>query len=233
MRMCLVAGVLLCGLPSVRCISAQGADPNLMREAEAVRLVVAENKAALRQYTWTEHTEVLVKGEIKSSSDLICRYDASGEVTRTPKGEAAATKGPSAVSKRPIVRKKAAMQDYIERAISLIHNYVPPNPDRIQAMLQNGSASMGQSEAGKHEIRFQRYFRNGDSLVFRYDPVSKVLLSATIASTLGDKKDPVTLDAVFETLPDGVNHLASTTLNAKTKNVQVRTSNVMYQKVSN
>jgi hypothetical protein len=43
----------------------------------------------------------------------------------------------------------------------------------------------------------------------------------------------VTLDAVFETLPSGKNHFASTTLDAKAKKIQVKTTNVMYQKVSN
>jgi hypothetical protein len=137
------------------------------------------------------------------------------------------------MSNKPQVRKKAAMQDYIERAISLIHYYVPPNPDRITAMLQNGTASLGPSEGGKSEVRFLRYFMAGDSMVFRYDTASKALVHASIKATLGDKKDPVTLEADFGTLPDGVGRLASTTLDAKVKKVQVKTTNIDYKKISN
>ena len=70
-------------------------------------------------------------------------------------------------------------------------------------------------------------------MVFTYDSVSKVLLRVNVVSSLGSPKDPVTLEAVFETLPDGVNHISSATLNASSRKVQVRARNVMYQKIAN
>jgi len=129
------------------------------------------------------------------------------------------------------VRKRAEMEDYIGRAISLIHNYVPPKPDQLQYLLDNHRASMGQTEAGKSELRFSGYYKDGDTIAFTYDPISKRLLSAKITSDLGPK-DPVTLDAVFEPLPDGINHLSSTVLLAKKRGVEVKTRNVQYQKVN-
>ena len=234
MKSLMAAAGVLCGLTSIRCVSAQGADPNLLREADAVRTVLANAKAALGAYTWIEYVEVLVEGKVHSTEELSCRYNSKGEVLRTLKAETAPEGKPgSATSNKPRSRSKAAKQDYIERAISLIRYYVPPNPDRITAMLQNGTASMGPSEGGKSEIRFQRYFMAGDSMVFKYDSVSKALVHVTIAAFLGDKKDPVTLEADFGTLQDGVAHLDSTTLDAKVKKVQVKTRNLSYQKVSN
>jgi len=234
MRSSIAVAALLCGFLSVRCVSAQGTDPNLLREADAVRTVLANAKAALSAYTWTEYTEVLVEGKVHSTEEFTCRYNAKGEVMRTLKGETAPEGKPgSAVSNKARSRSKAAKQDYIERAISLIRYYVPPNPDRITAMLQNGTAALGASEGGKSEIRFQRYFMAGDSMVFKYDSASKALLHVTITAFLGDKKDPVTLEAGFGVLPDGVAHLDSTTLDAKVKKVQVKTRNLSYQKVSN
>jgi hypothetical protein len=233
MRLRLAVGVLLCGLWPVHSVSAQAVDPNLAREVAAVQNAVALNSAALRQYTWTEHTEVLVDGEVKSSRVVTCRYDGSGKLIKTPVGEAAEEKRVSANSNNPRVRKKAAMEDYIERSISLIHYYVPPKPEQIQSLVRNGSAFLGQSQDGKPQIRFEHYFQAGDSLVLIYDPTSKELLRGSIGSNLGSPKDPVTLDAVFETLPDGVNHLASATLNATRKKVQVRMRNDTYQKAAN
>jgi hypothetical protein len=40
------------------------------------------------------------------------------------------------------------------------------------------------------------------------------------------------MEAVFETLPDGVNHLSSATLDAKERKVQVKARNLMYQKMA-
>jgi hypothetical protein len=231
MRMRLVAGLLLCGLSSLLRIGAQAIDPNLMREVTAVRAEVARSNAALRQYTWTENTQVLVSGEPKSSTAAIFRYNGAGELTKMPI-ETDQTKQASGISKRPLVRKKADMQDYIERAVTRIQNYVPPKPAVLQYLLENGCASLGQSEAGKSELRFKDYFEPGDSIVFTYDAVSKTLLRATIASTLGNPKDPVTLEVSFETLPDGVNHVTSAILNAKRRKIQVKKENVLYQKVT-
>jgi hypothetical protein len=232
MRLRLVAALLLCGLSSLHRIRAQGIDPNLMREVDAVRVQVARSSVALRQYTWTENTEVLVNGSVKSSSSVICRYDDSGALIKTQVGPDKENKMHSETSNRPIVRKEADMQDYIQRAVGRIHDYLPPKPEEMDYLLRNGHASLGQSSAGKSEVRLTHYFEDGDSLVFAYDSVSKVLLRIDIASTLGSPKDPVTMEADFETLPDGVNHLGSTTLIAKSKKVQVKTQNVMYQKVA-
>jgi hypothetical protein len=98
-------------------------------------------------------------------------------------------------------------------------------------MLSRGDASLEKSEPGNFHIRFRDYHQRGDSMTFTYDPVSKALLRVTVLSTLGGSpKDPVIMEAVFETLPDGVNHLASTTVTAKSKKVEVKTRNVSYTK---
>jgi len=232
MRIQPVASLLLLGLSSLWRMSAQGVDPNAIREVTAVRAVLTRNDAALRQYTWTEHTEVRVKGNVKSFTDLSCHYDTSGALIKTP--IVASTEGgdASAVSARYTVRKKADMEDYIERAIRRIQIYAPPNPEQIDYLLNHGYASLGSSEGGKSEVRFTNYHERTDDLLFTYDSASKVLLRARVTSTLGSPKDPVTMEAVYETLPDGVNHLSSAVLDAKSKKVQVIRRNVAYQKAA-
>jgi hypothetical protein len=230
MRFQSFAALLFCGLPTLCPVEAQSVDPTLVREVMAVRDEVARSKQALRQYTWTEHTEVRAKGDLKASNDFLCQYDDSGKVTRTPMGKGKEDEAASGVSKRHRVRKKADMQDYIERAVGMINTYVPLDPEQMRYLLQDGRASLGPPEAGKSTIRLKDYFQRGDYLIFAYDPASKALLKATVVSTLGSPKDPVSLEAVFETLPDGVTHLATATVNATAKKVQVITRNSKYQK---
>ena len=232
MRNRLVGVLLLLLLSSLGRIDAQGVDPKVMSEVTAVRAVLTLNYAALRHYTWTEHTEVRVKGDVKSSSDVSCRYDSTGALTKTPIHPGEAKEASSVVSKRYMVRKKANMEDYIERAINRIQNYVPPDPEQINHLVEVGRASLAPSDGDKSEVRFTNYFETGDSVIFTYESVSKVLLRVRVASTLGSPKDPVTLEVVFETLPDGVNHLSSATLDAKSKKVQVIRRNVKYEKAA-
>ena len=125
------------------------------------------------------------------------------------------------------------MPPYIERAISMIQQYVPPKPAQIDAMLQRGQASLEPGENGMAQMRFKEYFQTGDSMVFTYDPKTKVLVKVTVASTIGGPKDPVTLEADFQRLPDGVNHLATATLKAKAKKVEIRRTHLEYRKVAN
>lgn len=232
MRMRLLTGLLLGGMFSTGGIAALSADPKLVIEVMAVRAELARSKAGLRPYAWTEQTDVLVKGKVHSSSSFICRYDSAGAITRMPLGAEKEKDNGNAVSKRPMVRKQAARQDDIERAIGRIQTYFPPDPEQIGYLLRDGYASLGKSEAGKSEMKFTHYYEDGDSLVFTYDPVSKVLLRVNVSSTLGSPKDPVTMEAVFETTPDGLNHLSSTNLIAKSKKVQVKSRNSLYQKVA-
>ncbi len=174
--------------------------------------------AALRQYTWTEHTEVLIKGKVKRTLDSTCRYDAWGKLEKTPVDAAKTSETPRTMSKRPLNRKKADKADDVERALSLVLDYLPPKPEQVEYLLRNGNATLGQAGPGKAEIRFKRYAKDGELLTFTFDPASKVLLKIGINSCLtSQEKDPVTLDAVFETLPGGTNHLASTILNGQTK----------------
>jgi hypothetical protein len=231
--MSLATNLLLWGLWSPYGVLAQQVHPDLIREVSAVRAELARNNADLRQYAWTALTEVFVKKDLKSSGEYRCRYDRNGQLTRTLLGTGKQMETANAVSKRPKVRSKAEMQDYIERAISRIYRYVPPDPDQIDSLLRSGNASLGRSTGTTSEVRFMNYFEKGDTLIFTYDSVSKTLLRANITSSLGSPKDPVTLEAVFEKLPEGVNHISSATLNASAKKVQVKVRNTSYEKLAN
>ncbi len=222
----------MCTLFPVNPLPAQRLDSHLAGEVTSIRADLASSNLALRQYTWTEHTEVLVNGKLQFASDAACRYDATGQVVKSPLSISKDQAPANGVSKRPIVRKKAEKQDYIQRAISLIGHYFPPDPEQLDLMLARGDASLEQSEPGKSQVRFIDYYQRSDSIIFSYDPVSKALLLVTVLSTLGSPKDPVRMEAVFETLPGGVNHLGSTTLTAKSRKIEVKTRNISYTKVN-
>jgi hypothetical protein len=223
---------LLCWSAASAWIRAQGADPSLLKEAAAVRAEIGRSVAALRQYAWTEQTEVLVGGSVKSSDTFACRYDASGKLLRMLLDTGKQLEGGRSTSNRPSVRGKADLRDYIERSVTRIHEYAPPRPELIDHALLNGQASLGPVADGRSEIRLTYYYLAGDSYVFTYDSRSKLLLRATVRSILGSAKDPVTMEATFETLPDGVNHIGSAILTAKKRSVQVRMRNVGYYKLT-
>ena len=66
---------------------------------------------------------------LQQTTNSTCRYDGWGELQKKPVGEAKPNETPQAMSKRPINRKKAETSDYVERAVSLVHSYLPPKPE--------------------------------------------------------------------------------------------------------
>ena len=58
----------------------------LQQKLAAVKQAAAANQQQLRQYQWTETTQVTLKGDAKPSSQKLCQYGPDGQVQKTPIG---------------------------------------------------------------------------------------------------------------------------------------------------
>jgi hypothetical protein len=230
-RLTLAATGLLLNLITSQSLRAQGANADLATEVAAVRAELDRSANGLQSYVWVEHTEVKVNGDLRSSTDFSINFNKDGNLVRTPLHSKVADNG-NPVSRRGSQRRKAEKNDYIQRAVNTIQDYAPPKAEKIDYMLRSGQASLEPGENGASAMRFKEYLQPGDSMVFTYDPVTKVLRKVTVSTTLGgNKEDPVTLVALFEPLPDGVNHMTSATVRAAKKKVEVQRTNSEYTKL--
>jgi len=229
--LCMVA-VAACGMVVVPDARGQEANPELQQKLAAVKESMAANQAALKQYTWTAHTVVKLKGDVKKTSDEFCRYGPDRKVQKTPLGAPAPQKEMRGVKKRVVEKKVGELTDYMERAVALIENYVPPSAANMQAAFQAGKATVGQGGPGMIELEFGDYVKPGDSLTLEFNSATKSIAKVSVRSYLDDPKDAVTLDVSFQALPDGTNHTASTVLNATAKQVEVNVQNLNYQKAA-
>ena len=232
MKKSLTLAATLCALGVGAWMGAQDPKQEVKEKLATVKESVARNQAALRQYSWSEHTDILLKGEVKKTKDELCRYGPDGKVAKTPVGAPAAEKHLRGVKKRIVEKKVAELDDYMDRAVTLIHRYVPPSPQKMQEAFQEHSASLDRAAPGEVQLRFKGYVKPGDSLTFSFATAAKSLTKIDVNSYLDDPKDAVRLDVGFQTLPDGTNYIASTILNAPAKEVQVRVTNSNYQKVA-
>lgn len=240
--MFLRSATLLCtlALSASSALAFQGAVAKeaLQSRVADLKASTAKNRAALQHYQWTETTTVLLKGETKKTEQSTCRYGPDGKVQKTPVGgpaEAAQQERQRSGGrlKAKIVEKKVEeMKDYGDRLKSLIGEYVPPNPEKIQDAFQAGNASIAPG-GGTTALTFSNYYKPGDKLVFDFDNAAKKIRSFNIDSYLDDPKtDVVTLVATFATLPDGTNYVAQTDLKADSKQMEIRTVNSNYQKIT-
>ena len=224
--------VLLVSAVALKQAEAQPPKQELQQKLAALKESVGRNQAALRQYSWTEHTDIILKGEVKKTEDKLCRYGPDGQVQKTPLGTPAAPKQMRGMKKRMVDKKVGELTDYMDRAAALIHRYVPPSPQRMQGVFEAGGAAVAQAGPGLVSLQFHNYVKPGDSLVLSLNAGPKQLNKVAVNSYLDSPQDAVTLDVNFYQLPDGTNYTSSTLLNAPAKDVQVRVTNSNHQRLA-
>jgi hypothetical protein len=210
-----------------------GGNPELQEKIAALKKSMAQSQQALRQYTWIETTQVILKGETKSTTQASCQYAADGKVVKTPVDTAQPQQKqpPRGVKGKVVANKKEEMSDYMKSAVALIQLYIPPDPARLQDTFKAGKAEMQQSAGSVVTLAFHDYIKPGDSLSLAINGQTSTMQSVSVKSYLDDAKDAVNLTVRFATLPDGANYAAETVLDATAKQLQVRTTNSGYRKL--
>jgi len=243
MKLKIRIGLLLLSLAPLAIVAAQKPDPERIA---ALKQSIAENQAALKTYKWTEATEISLKGEVKKREQKECRYGPDGKVQKTPigGGDAAEKKeekggggrrgGGGAVKKVVVKNKVEDMKEYMEKAAALVHEYVPPDPEKIQAAAAAGNITTTPgAQGGVAAITIKDYVKKGDSLALGFDPTAKKLRSYKVQSYVEDPKDDaVSLAVTFASLPDGTNYPQQTVLDVTAKKVLVKITNSGYAKAA-
>ena len=222
-------GVLLALLLSL----APGAfsqNAELLQKLAAVKQAAAENKQKLRQYQWTETTQLTLKGDAKPPSQKICQYGPDGQVQKTAIGPPPEQPSGGRLKQRVIAKKKAEMKDYMGDVQAVLAMYVPPDPQKMQQAYQAGKVSLNPA-GGSLNLVFTNYAQPGDQMTLTFDQGSKKITALHINTYMGDEKDAVTLQVQMATLPDGTSYQQQSVLNATAKQLVVTTTNSNYQRL--
>ena len=175
----------------------------------SVKQSMAENTQRLRQYQWTETTQVTLKGDEKPPSQKLCQYGPDDKVQKTPIGPPPEQPSGGRLKQRVIAKKKAEMQDYMGQVKGLLDMYVPPDPQKMEQAKQAGKLSL--NPAGNVvNLIFADYAQSGDRLTLTFDTAAKKIASLNIQTYMDDPKDTVTLTVQMASLPDGTNYAQQT-----------------------
>ena len=210
--------------------------------AAAIKEALAKNAAALRQYSWVETTTISLKGEVKKQEQKQCYYGADGKVQKTPVPGAAARQGRGAAGggkrgggavKGAIVENKVEdMKEYMEKAAALVGEYVPPDPQKIQAAQSAGTLKV-EPAGGVTTLSITSYFKPNDSLAIGFDPAAMAMKSYNVKSYVEKPKDDdVTLAVTFAALTDGTSYPPQIVLDVAAKKIQVKITNSGYKKTA-
>jgi hypothetical protein len=211
---------------------AQTLQQDMQKGLAAIKQSLASNQAALKPYTWTSETQILYKGEVKKTKVFTCSYGPDGKLQKTPVGTPAPEKKKRGLRGEIADKKVGDMEEYMDRAEALIHNYVPPSPEKMQAAFEAGNASLSLGETGRIQMLLKGYLKPGDTMTFGFDDLAQMPRTINVTSYLDNPDDAVTLAVFLSFLPDGTNYVSSTNLSAPTKKVVVRVTNKNYQKAA-
>jgi len=206
----------------------------------ALKQSLQQSHATLRKYEWIETTIISLKGEEKSRKQQRCFYGADGKVQKLPLAgaEPAAPdaergrRGGGRVKERIVENKKDEIQQYMERAVGLVHQYVPPQPEAVEAAKKAGKIAVSAAPGGRASLQFKDFIKPGDMLGVEIDQATNALAGLFVNSYLDAPADVVSLNVEFRALADGTNYAAQTTLDAKAKNIRVVIQNSGYKPIS-
>ena len=205
---------------------------DLKQKLAAAKEAAAKNAQAQRAYTWIEKTELLLKGEVKNTKVDSCRYGPDGKVVKT-----AVVTPPPAEKKRGlkgkiVAKKTEEMKDELEAAVALVQQYVPPSPDKMQVVMNAGTASVNQAGAGALAFTFPGYEKSGDALTITFDAAVTALRQISVATWLDKPDATVTLNVTMQSAPDGLSYPGTIALSIPSSNIAVRITKSNYQKLA-
>jgi hypothetical protein len=224
-RLIIIGAIAL--VPGVAAIAQNG---ELQQKLAAAKQAAAENKQRLRQYQWTETTQLTLKGDPKPATEKLCQYGPDGQVQKTPIGPPPEPPSGGRLKQRIVEKKKAEMVEYIDDVKGVLSMYVPPDPDRMQLAYQAGKVSLNPA-GGVLNLIFTDYAQPGDRMTLVFNPTIKKIISLSVNTYMGQAKDAVTLQVQMAGLPDGTSYAQQTILNATAKQLVVTTTNSNYQRL--
>lgn len=204
----------------------------------ALTQTMQQGMAKIRQYEWIETTITSLDGEEKGRTQNRCYYGADGTVQKVAVGDATTEESGGRGrrrgrrAERVVENKQDDIQEYMERAGALIHTYVPPSPEQIQAAKEAGRIAMTPQPGGPVRLVISTYQKAGDSMTIDLNPATNALTALGVNTFLDTPEDVVTLAVTMNALPDGALYAAETTLDAVAKKVRVVIQNSGYRPMS-
>jgi hypothetical protein len=208
--------VLLAGITRV---SAQA---DMQENVTMIKKNLTDSKAAMQKYEWIETTTVFVKGEQKSVKQKQCYYALDGKLTKVETGGSTAAKTPGGLRGKVAENKKADMSDYAKKAIEKVQTYLPPDPEKLQKIYNDGKVGIQILEPNKKfKLSFPDYNEAGDLLSISLSKTDQKLIALDVSTSVDDPKEKVAFNVTFSDLPDGTQFQGTTTLDAPAKDLKI------------
>jgi len=226
-------------------LPARGEEPVAVQRVFALKARMAEDQTVLRQYEWLETITISLHGEVKSRQMMHCSYDAAGAVQKEPFTPPADPEDRRLKLLREIEgvegtdehkENKAAeygeLTKYMQAAVRLVRQYIPLNPNGINAVEGEGKLWFSVSDPGKQgQLNIRDFLVRGDYVVVDMDLNTNRPLSLKISSFLDTEGVPASLSVSFGSLYGTAAFVREAVLDAKQLELNITVKNSDFNKV--
>jgi len=203
-------------------ITRLSAQADMQENIAMIKKNLSDSKVAMQKYEWIETTTVFVKGEQKSVKQKQCYYALDGKLTKVETGGSTAAKTPGGIRGKVAANKKADMSDYAKNAIEKVQTYLPPDPEKLQKIYNDGKVGIQVLEPNKKfKLSFPDYNEAGDVLAISLSKTDQKLMALDVSTSVDDPKEKVAFNVTFSDLPDGTQFQGTTTLDAPAKDLKI------------
>jgi hypothetical protein len=192
-------------------------NPQMEEKLMAIKQNMAKNKQQLATYTWIQTETISLKGEVKDTRTYqVSMVNGQQQKTEINDEKASSGGGREGRLKKHVVQKKTEeYKEYGQQIGQLVKQYTVPDPDP-------GSGTLS--------LVIKSFVKPNDQVTFVISEQTKAPVSIQVNSYLDDPKDAVTVGAQFAQLPDGTNHVTTSTVNGVQKHLTIQDQNSNYQK---
>jgi len=198
----------------------------------ALKQSLSANEKLQKQYRWVETTVISLKGEEKSRIQKQCFYGPDGKVQKQQLTAPPQESAPGGMKGKIAAKKKEEITATMKQAVALVQSYVPPDPQRIQAVKTAGNLAMNSTGPDSIRLDLRNYVKSGDTLSLGLDTARNAIQTVSVKSYLESEKDAITLEVTFARLREGLSYPGNIVLNVPGEKIQVVVQNSNYQRVT-
>ncbi len=206
-------------------------------DSKAIMAQIKQNLEAsmqnLKGYEWLETTTIYKDNEAKSKSQNQCYYDVNNKLVKVP--TAASSGGDEKQARglrgKIVENKKEEMSAFVKQCIAKVHEYLPPNPAKLQTTYASGKTSVQVLEPNKKfRLDFSDYLQAGDKLGVSIDKEKNLLTGINVDTYVEKPENKVNFSIRYALLPDGTQYPEETVMLLPSEGLKVVIRNEGYRK---
>jgi hypothetical protein len=187
---------------------------------------------AIRNYIWTQRTEIVVDEEAKPAQLHLIRFDAEGELQRTPLSAPPEEKKKRGVRGRIQKKKEKKAKEAAQAVSELVKKYTFPSAGTLVDFFQRATFAPGtEAMKGTVQVLGSGFLMPGDSVSFWIDPDTGEARRFTFHTRLNGNSVDGTVN--YRTVPDGPAYPARTVVNISEEEVRATIENFDFREQPN